>query len=230
MNPGYGQRWSNQRRRADAEANISKLSGAGHAKPLQIVRNYVNIELVPGKRPIDPPTTELAERLREVDARLTALEKKTPSADAGTMESNDRKGAQDNRFWVLEGLREQLGGASGGLIYSGIAPTAAGPVEWQYGHTAQEILELDDDHAAIVADRLAALGSPIRLQLLLAVLGGTTSVADLSALEAMGTTGQVYHHVRILSAAGWLRPAGRGAVQVPPDRVVPAMLALASAL
>ncbi|WP_110468492.1 winged helix-turn-helix domain-containing protein [Williamsia limnetica] len=185
---------------------------------------------MPGKRPIDPPTAELAERLREVEARLTALEEKTPSADAGTMDSNHRKGAQDNRFWVLEGLREQLGGASGGLIYSGIAPTAAGPVEWQYGHTAQEILELDDDHAAIVADRLAALGSPIRLQLLLAVLGGTTSVADLSALEAMGTTGQVYHHVRILSAAGWLRPAGRGAVQVPPDRVVPAMLALASAL
>ncbi|ORM30240.1 hypothetical protein [Williamsia sp. 1135] len=185
---------------------------------------------MPGKRPLDPPPAELAERLREVEARLTALEERTPSTGTGKMESNDRKDTKHNRFWVLEGLREQLGGTSGGLIYSGIAPTASGPVEWQYGHTAEEILELDDDHAAIVADRLAALGSPIRLQLMLAVLGGTTSVADLSTLESMGTTGQVYHHVRILTAAGWLRPAGRGAVQVPPDRVVPAMLALAAAL
>ncbi len=185
---------------------------------------------MPSKQPVDPPPAKLAERLREVEARLTALEQKTPSTGVSESGSNDRKEPQHNRFWVLEGLRQQLGGASGGLIYSGIAPTASGPAEWQYGHTAEEILELDDDHAAIVADRLAALGSPIRLQLLLAVLGGTTSVADLSALKAMGTTGQVYHHVRILSAAGWLRPAGRGAVQIPPDRVVPAMLALASAL
>lgn len=184
------------------------------------------------KQPTDPPVSELAARLREVETRLAALEQK-PAPKAAVTTTKDTAGADDserNRFWVLDGLREQLGHESGGLIYSGIAPTAAGPIEWQYAHTADEILELDDDHAAIVADRLTALGSPIRLRLLLAVLGGTSSVADLSALESMGTTGQVYHHVRILTAAGWLRPAGRGAVQVPPERVVPAMLALAAAL
>lgn len=178
----------------------------------------------------DPTSAELMRRLHEVELRLAALEKK-PAADmTGAPPTSSRDSQQSNRFWVLEGLREQLGEASGGLIYSGIAPSPAGPVEWQYAHTADEILDLDDDHTATVAARLAALGSPIRCRLLLSVLRGTSSVADLSGLDSMGTTGQVYHHVRILTASGWLRPAGRGSVQVPPERVVPAMLAIAAAL
>lgn len=177
----------------------------------------------------DPTSADLAQRLHDVEQRVAALEK-LPDADVTPASTNMGTTDEFDRFWVLDGLRKQLGNASGGLIYSGIAPTAAGPIEWQYAHTAEEILDLDDDHAATVAERLTALGSPIRLRLLLAVLRGTTSVADLSALDSMGTTGQIYHHVRILTAAGWLRPAGRGAVQVPPDRVVPAMLALAAAL
>lgn len=184
---------------------------------------------MPDKFTNDPMPADFAQRLRDVELRLAALER-TPAADDSTPTPTARDSHEPDRFWVLEGLRKQLGDASGGLIYSGIAPTGAGPIEWQYAHTAEEILDLDDDHAATVAERLTALGSPIRLRLLLAVLRGTTSTADLSALDSMGTTGQIYHHVRILSAAGWLRPAGRGAVQVPPERVVPAMLALAAAL
>lgn len=178
----------------------------------------------------DPTSAEMKRRLHEVELRLSALEEKPVADVVGAPPTSARESQQSNRFWVLEGLREQLGDVSGGLIYSGIAPSPAGPVEWQYAHTADEILDLDDDHADAVADRLAALGSPIRLRLLLSVLRGVSSVADLSALDSMGTTGQVYHHVRILTAAGWLRAAGRGSVQVPPERVVPAMLAIAAAL
>ena len=45
-----------------------------------------------------------------------------------------------------------------------------------------------------------------------------------------GTSGQIYHHIRTLTAAGWLRSSGRGQVQVPSDRVVPLLVALATAL
>ena len=55
----------------------------------------------------------------------------------------------------------------------------------------------------------------MRLRLLLAVLRGTTSPAELAEVPGTGTSGQIYHHIRTLTAAGWLRSVGRGQVQVP---------------
>lgn len=157
---------------------------------------------------------------------MTALEqelgRERPEADGV------RTGASET-FWVLNGLRDRVDTDRGGLIYAGIHPSPDGPIEWQYGHTSEELLDLDADEAGDVADRLAALGSPVRFRLLQEVLGGVRTVADLAALDAMGTTGQIYHHVRILTSAGWLRSARRGSLQVPPARVVPLLLAIAAA-
>ena len=70
----------------------------------------------------------------------------------------------------------------------------------------------------------------MRLRLLLAVLRGTTSPAELAEVPGIGTSGQIYHHIRTLTAAGWLRASGRGQVQVPAERVVPLLVALATTL
>jgi hypothetical protein len=70
----------------------------------------------------------------------------------------------------------------------------------------------------------------VRLRLLLAVLRGTTSPAELAEVPGTGTSGQIYHHIRALTAAGWLRSSGRGQVQVPAERVVPLLAALATTL
>ena len=80
------------------------------------------------------------------------------------------------------------------------------------------------------AGRLAALGHPVRLRLLLAVLRGATGPAELAEVPGIGTSGQIYHHIRTLTAAGWLRASGRGQVQVPAERVVPLLVALATTL
>ena len=80
------------------------------------------------------------------------------------------------------------------------------------------------------AARLAALGHPVRLRLLLAVLRGATGTAELAEVPGIGTSGRIYHHIRTLTAAGWLRASGRGQVQVPADRVVPLLVALATTL
>ncbi|WP_435827490.1 hypothetical protein [Actinoplanes philippinensis] len=37
----------------------------------------------------------------------------------------------------------------------------------------------------------------------------------------MGTSGQVYHHLRQLVAAGWLHTIGGGRHEVPAARVIP---------
>src|SRR5690606_18106539 len=76
------------------------------------------------------------------------------------------------------------------------------------------------------ADVLVALGHPVRLRLLQRVLGGATTVAELVDTDGVGTSGQVYHHLRQLTAAGWLRALGGGRYEVPVARVVP-LLAVA---
>ena len=75
---------------------------------------------------------------------------------------------------------------------------------------------------------LAALGHPVRLVVLHEVLRGCQTVAELSGIEGFGTSGQLYHHLRHLVAAGWLRSTGRGRYEVPAVRVIPLLVVLAA--
>ncbi|GAB2566975.1 helix-turn-helix domain-containing protein [Kribbella endophytica] len=70
------------------------------------------------------------------------------------------------------------------------------------------------------ASTLAALGHPVRLTLLREILNGRTTVSALSEVEGLGTSGQIYHHLRQLTAEGWLHTPSRGVFAVPPTRVV----------
>lgn len=76
---------------------------------------------------------------------------------------------------------------------------------------------------------LAALGHPVRLLLLRQVLSGAGTVAELQQRGKLGTSGQLYHHLRQLANAGWLRVVARGRYAVPPDQVVPLLVVLAAA-
>src|SRR5699024_11742276 len=78
------------------------------------------------------------------------------------------------------------------------------------------------------APALSALAHPVRLTLLQAVLAGPHQTAELSALPGLGTSGQVYHHLNQLAAAGWLRSPRRGRWEVPGERTIP-LLALVMA-
>ncbi len=55
------------------------------------------------------------------------------------------------------------------------------------------------------------------------------TLSELNAHERLGTTGQPYHHLRQLVAAGWLRAGGHGRYDVPGERVVPLLVILAAA-
>src|SRR5699024_9634309 len=86
------------------------------------------------------------------------------------------------------------------------------------GLTSEGLNEIDFAEAA---GCLAALGHPVRLQLLEAIYEGTTTVAELSKDERFGATGQIYHHVHALAAAGWLASALRGHSAVAAPRGIP---------
>jgi hypothetical protein len=154
---------------------------------------------------------ELEERVAALEERLAALEGK-------------RSGPDPVKFWALDGLRERLAAETGGVLFTGAVPLPTGEYyEWQQGATADDLLKTDWSE---LSGAFAALGHPIRLLLLREILRGARSTAELQEHESLGTTGQLYHHLRQLVAAGWLRTTGRGQYAVPGSRVVPLLVVL----
>lgn len=98
--------------------------------------------------------------------------------------------------------------------------------EWLQAGTDEDLLA---DDWAKNAGALAALAHPVRLLLLRLVLTGVRTVGELSQHETLGTSGQLYHHLRQLTAAGWLEATSRGHYAVPPVKVVP-LLAIIEAV
>ncbi|WP_345982750.1 helix-turn-helix domain-containing protein [Streptomyces sp. DSS69] len=175
---------------------------------------------------------ELEQRVAELERRLTALERQ------------DRESPRlgDGDFWALNGLKQQLAdvgeaAADGGVLFTGAVRLPTGEsYEWQYGALTGALLEGEDPDdgerpadASATADSLAALGHPVRLRLLREILGGRRTAAELAALDAVGTTGQIYHHLRQLTGTGWLHTTGRGRYEVPAARVVPLLVVLTAA-
>jgi hypothetical protein len=172
----------------------------------------------------DTEQADLVARLDALTERVATLEAaaaagKPPQAPPPAAETDGEL------FWALEGLKARHGVDT--LLYTGAVEVGTGrPVEWQLAADARALLDQD---WAPFADGLVALGHPVRLSLLREILRGTSTAAELGALEGMGTSGQVYHHLRQLVAAGWLRTVGRGHYEVPVQRVVPLLVVLFAA-
>lgn len=168
----------------------------------------------------------IAERLAELEQRVAKLE-----SGASTRSSDSASRTGQDMFWALEGLRDRTpADTAGAVLFTGIVELPIGEhYEWQHGRPVDELVhqDLDQDWADIAAG-LAALGHPVRLLLLHAILHGTRTAAELAGLDGVGTTGQIYHHLRQLTGAGWLRTTSRGQYAVPPERVVPLLTVLAA--
>lgn len=171
--------------------------------------------------PVDPADfAALADRVAALEQQVAGL-RGAQSAGPQPEPVGDAE-----KFWALHGIKARAGEA-GAVLFTGSVRTAGGePVDWQQGAGAESLLESD---WSLAADTLAALGQPVRLTLLREVLRGTRTAAELGALEDVGTSGQLYHHLRALVAAGWLRTAGRGRYEVPATRVIPLLVVIATA-
>ncbi|GAA3794183.1 helix-turn-helix domain-containing protein [Streptomyces coacervatus] len=169
---------------------------------------------------------DLEQRVVDLERRLAALEQ---AADRPRPAPAPEREPGDD-LWALHGLKDQLaelGADNGGVLFTGAVRTPTGKrYEWQYGLVTDTVLDGD---WADAAESFAALGQPVRLRLLREVLGGRCTAAELTELDGTGTTGQIYHHLRQLTAAGWLHTAARGRYEVPADRVVPLLVMLTAA-
>ncbi|WP_304451213.1 helix-turn-helix transcriptional regulator [Nocardiopsis sp. YSL2] len=167
-------------------------------------------------------------RLADLEARVAELERR--AAERPRPPDTAPAAATGDAFFALDALREHATGRGGvvfaGLVRDGEGASAESALEWQQGLPVERLAELDWSQCAAALD---ALGHPVRLSLLHAVWSGTRTVAELSELSGFGTTGQIYHHVHQLSAAGWLTTIRRGHYAVPPERVIPLLTVLLAA-
>ncbi|WP_150462347.1 ArsR/SmtB family transcription factor [Nesterenkonia ebinurensis] len=167
----------------------------------------------------------------DFEARLSALERTVAElvaqgADAQDPGAGDSDPSLGEVFWALEGLRHRAP-EGGAVLYTGIVDLPpGGTVQWQYGLPGPAVFEEDWAEQAPI---LAALGHPVRLSILHAVLHGTTSAAGLVEELDSGTSGQIYHHLKELTTAGWLTSGKRGMYEVPDARVVPLLAILVAA-
>lgn len=133
-------------------------------------------------------------------------------------------GEGDDPFWALTGLRERSQG-TGAVLYTGTVDSGAGRIEYQWSRPTEEILSRDWDRAA---GRLAALGHPVRLEMLRLLLAGERTVAEIVDELDLGSSGVAYHHLQQLEAAGWVHTTTRGRRDIPPSRVVALLTAILS--
>lgn len=168
------------------------------------------------------------DRLHALELRVAALEQRLAGGtrDESGTSSGDPVATGDrgaDTFWALEGVRARSGDASHVLWTGDVTLPTGATARWQQTADCDDLLASDWDGPAAV---VGALGHPVRLRLLQELLRGVASAADLTEAAGTGSTGQTYHHLRQLVAAGWVRQTGRGHHEVPAERVVPLLVVI----
>jgi len=148
--------------------------------------------------------------------RLAALERRV--AELESREAGSQSAAEGDMRWPLRNLSARLTDPGAVMVVGDVLLPDGRRAHWQEGEATNDALGGDWAEAA---ETVTALGHPVRLRILQRVLSGATSVSELVDVEGVGTSGQVYHHLRRLVAAGWLRALEGGQFEVPLARVVP---------
>jgi DNA-binding transcriptional ArsR family regulator len=162
------------------------------------------------------PSRSSRSSLATLAKRLEALERAVSRPAAAAPDSE--------RYWLVG--RMQAEPAPGAVAYGGSVTTPRGEhYVWQKQARAADLYRFDWTSVEAV---LIGLGHPVRLAILKAVLEGRGTAAELQRVEGLGTTGQLYHHLKILERGGWVRSLERGRYGVPGERVVPLLTILAA--
>ena len=182
---------------------------------------------------------DLQDRLDDLATRVAALEAvqsaaAPPRADPGSA-TEPAPGELD--VDLLHRLQGRTGapfdGVSahgvpthGSVLYAGAATVAGGSYLWQMERPVPGLLTVDDD---LIARTVTAIASPTRIRLLKAVLGGAHETHQLQAALGEVSTGQLYHHLKELTATGLVVQPARGRYEIAAHAVVPLLAMIAAA-
>lgn len=171
-------------------------------------------------------------RLAALEERVKRLERQHATEDA-TPARHLAPAPPGEDFWALEVLRQRSGApfedgdVAGSLVFAGVASApGTGKVIWQEEHPLPAVLA---DGWADAAGALSALGHPVRLELIRRLLAGAHTTNELAEIPDLGTSGQLYHHLRELQAAGLVVQRRRNDYAVPADRVILCLVLVAAA-
>ncbi len=160
------------------------------------------------------------ERLRMLEAQLApappeaSLAKPTPPFDPATVSSQST------------GLLPQESNWQGMLSYRGVAQSARQHYQFQRQHALPIVFDAAPEP---LAQLFAALASPHRIVILRTLWDGPRSSQSLQETVGMSSTGQLYHHLKELLAAGLLIQRGGREYTLAPAKRVLICLALAIA-
>lgn len=141
-----------------------------------------------------------------------------PQAGAAGAAPSSASVPEPEVLWALKGLHERVEDPGAVMLLGHVLLPSGTRAEWQEGALSAELLEAEWQDCA---EALASLGHPVRLSILRRILVTPATAQELVGEEGVGTSGQVYHHLRQLTAAGWLRSVGGGRYEVPVARVIP---------
>lgn len=126
---------------------------------------------------------------------------------------------------VLDGTLEPP--ERGRVVYSGLGPWADHAVVWQMERTWDEVVDHEPES---IARTFSALSSPVRVRIIGALVGGPLSTAALAERIDAGTSGQLFHHLKELLAAGLVRQLRRGVYTLRAQHLLPILAALSAAM
>lgn len=150
--------------------------------------------------------------------RLDALERRVAELERQAARPRQSPVPDPELFWALEGLLDRVDAPGAAMITGGVTLPDGRAARWQESAGTADLLAEDwSQHVAA----LAALAHPARIRLLRHVVDGACTAGELTRIDGIGTSGQVYHHLRQLVAAGWLHTIGGGRYEVPVARIVP---------
>jgi hypothetical protein len=155
---------------------------------------------------------------REVERLREQFEGRQADATSAAASETEASDAPADPLWFVNTLGRY---APGVVMMAGAVEVPAGPVRWQYGLHADDLLARDWSE---LARPIEALGHPVRLELVRRILNGTQTTAELLELDQFASSGQLYHHLRQLVSAGWLTSPRRGHYEVPVSRIVPLLV------
>lgn len=113
------------------------------------------------------------------------------------------------------------------VTYAGAGPWADGRVDRQILRYWTEVLEQAPRKAAGL---FSALSNPSRLRIVAELVGGQVTTAELAKRLDQPSTGQLFHHIKELLAAGLIHQPVRGTYAVRKEHVVPLLALLSAAI
>lgn len=112
------------------------------------------------------------------------------------------------------------------VAYGGRNALEGPPLAWQMRRTWEEVI---DGAGEGVASVLSALASPPRLRMVTELARGPLSTSDLAERLDQPSTGQLFHHLKELLAAGIVHQPQRGVYTIRKQHLVPVLAILSAA-